>query len=198
MKKRLLWLGGFLFLGILSFLFDNQISLFFHGLRNPILSYCLSIFAFETQTMIILFVITSLFLFKENKKQWILPLWITAIITSIASFIIKVIVQRPRPFQEGVVYAVAIAQDLLGNTIQSWNFSFPSYQAALAFCALPILDKEFKKLKYAWLVIAVIISLSRVYFGVHYMSDIIFGGILGYVLGLGVVKIKEKWMNKKK
>jgi len=198
MKKRLLWLGGFLILGVLSFIFDRQISIFFESLRNPILNYLLAIFAFETGTMIILFAITSLFLFKEKKKEWIFPLWITATASAIITFIIKVLVQRPRPFQEGIIYAVPLAQSLLGSTINWWNFSFPSFQAALAFCALPILDKEFKKLKYAWLVIAVIIALSRVYFGVHYMSDVIFGGIIGYVIGLGVVRIKEKYVKKDK
>jgi len=198
MKKRLLWLGGFLVLGILSFIFDNQISIFFQSLRNPVLNYLLSIFAFETGTMIILFAITSLFLFKEKKKEWILPLWITAAASAIITFIIKILIQRPRPFQEGVIYAVPLAQTLLGSTITLWNFSFPSFQATLAFCALPILDKEFKKLKYAWIAIALIISLSRVYFGVHYMSDVIFGAIIGYIIGLGVVKIKEKWVDKKK
>jgi len=193
MKKRLLWLGGFLVLGVLSFIFDNQISIFFQSLRNPILNYLLSIFAFETGTMIILFAITSLFLFKEKKKEWILPLWITAATSAIITFILKILIQRPRPFQEGVIYAVPLAQTLLGSTITLWNFSFPSFQATLAFCALPILDKEFKKLKYAWIVIALIISLSRVYFGVHYMSDVIFGAIIGYLIGLGVVKIKEKY-----
>lgn len=192
MKKRLLWLGGFLVLGVLSFLFDNQISLFFQSLRNPILNYLFIGFAFEIETLLVLFVLTSLFLYKEKKKEWILPLWITAGLAALTTFIIKIIIQRPRPFETGIVSGLPLAVEILGKGINLWNFSFPSFQAALAFSALPLLDKEFKKLKYAWLVIAVIISLSRVYFGVHYMSDIILGGMIGYIVGLGVIKIKEK------
>jgi len=197
MKKRWLLIYIFAFLGLVSLFFDNQISVFFQELRNPVISYCLSVFAFETETIIILFAITSLFLFKEKKKEWILPLWITAIAASIISFIIKIIVQRPRPFEAGVVSGLPLAVELLGKGINIfnfsliWNFSFPSFQAALAFSALPLLDKEFKKLKYAWLVIAVMIALSRVYFGVHYMSDVIFGGVIGYIVGLVVIKVKE-------
>jgi len=203
MKKRLLWLGGFLFLGILSFIFDNQISIFFQSLRNPILTYVFIGFSFEIGTLLILFVLTSLFLYKEKKKEWIIPLWITAITASIVSFIIKILVQRPRPFETGVVSGLPLAVELLGKGINIfnfsfiWNFSFPSFQAALAFSALPLLDKEFKKLKYAWIVIAVMIALSRVYFGVHYLSDVIFGGVIGYGIGLGVVRIKEKYARKK-
>jgi len=197
MKKRLLWLGGFLVLGILSLFFDNQISLFFQNIRNPMLNYVFIGFAFEIETIILLFAVTSLFLFKENKKEWIIPLWITAIITSIASFFVKIIVQRQRPFQSEIVSGLPLAIELLGKGINFWNFSFPSFQAALAFSALPLLDREFKKLKYAWLILAVVISLSRIYFGVHYMSDVIFGGIIGYAVGLGVVKIKEVYTKQK-
>jgi len=197
MKKRFWGFILFGLLGILSLVFDSRISLFFQSLRNPALNYILMGFAFEIETLLILFGLTSLFLYKENKKEWILPLWITAILTSIINFFIKIIVQRPRPFETGVVSGIPLVVGLLGKGIDAWNFSFPSFQAALAFCALPLLDKEFKKLRYAWLAIAVIISLSRVYFGVHYMSDVIFGGIVGYAVGLGVVKIKERIYRKK-
>jgi len=197
MKKRLLWFSGFFVLGVLSFLFDNQISLFFQSIRNNILTYIFIGFAFEIETIILLFAITSLFLFKEKKKEWILPLWITAAVTSVVSFIIKILVQRPRPFETGIVSGLPLAIELLGKGINLWNFSFPSFQAALAFSALPLLDKEFKKLKYAWLVIALLIALSRVYLGVHYMSDVVFGGLIGYVIGWSIVKIKEK-IDKKK
>jgi len=192
MKKRLLWLGGFLILGVLSFLFDNQISLFFQSMRNPILNYLFIGFAFEIEALLVLFVLTSLFLFKEKKKEWILPLWMTAGLAALTTFVIKIIIQRPRPFETGIVSGLPLAVELLGKGINLWNFSFPSFQAVLAFSALPLLDKEFKKLKYAWLVIAVIISLSRVYFGVHYMSDVIFGGMIGYAIGHSIVMVKEK------
>jgi len=191
MKKRLWGFALFGLLGILSLVFDSQISLFFQSIRNPILNYLFIGFAFEIETLLVLFVLTSLFLFREKKKEWILPLWITAGFTALITFIIKIIIQRPRPFETGIISGLPLAIELLGRGIDIWNFSFPSFQAALAFSALPLLDKEFKKLKYAWLVIAVIISLSRVYFGVHYMSDVIFGAMMGYIVGLGVVKIKE-------
>jgi undecaprenyl-diphosphatase len=203
MKKRLWGFALFGLLGILSLIFDSQISLFFQNIRNPMLNYVFIGFTFEIATIMFLFAVTSLFLFKENKKEWILPLWVTAIIASIVSFIIKIIVQRPRPFETGIVSGLPLAVELLGKGINIfnfsfvWNFSFPSFQAALAFSALPLLDKEFKKLKYAWIIIALLIALSRVYFGVHYMSDVIFGGLIGYGVGLGVIKVKESLYNKK-
>ena len=60
------------------------------------------------------------------------------------------------------------------------------------FSALPVLSKEFKKLKYAWLVFACLVAFSRVYFGLHYLSDVLGGAIIGYLIGWGIVIIEEE------
>jgi len=61
------------------------------------------------------------------------------------------------------------------------------------FSALPILNKKFNKLKYIWLVFACLVAFSRVYFGVHYMSDVLTGALVGYLIGLSAVWIEEKY-----
>jgi undecaprenyl-diphosphatase len=72
------------------------------------------------------------------------------------------------------------------------DFSFPSGHAMLAFCAIPILNREFPKLKYAWIVFACLVAFSRVYFGVHFMSDVIAGALIGYCLGELIVAVKTR------
>jgi undecaprenyl-diphosphatase len=57
---------------------------------------------------------------------------------------------------------------------------------------LPILDRELRRFKWIWIAIACLIALSRLYFGVHYLSDVIFGGIFGYVIGRLVLAITER------
>ena len=132
---------------------------------------------------------TSLFLWKEHKRKWILPLWFTLALSTIVSFILKVSVQRQRPFQLGIVSVLPILEKA-SHTI--WNFSFPSNHAVLAFCAVPLLSKEFPKLKYIWVVLAGLIAFSRVYFGVHFLSDVLVGGAIGYLIGALIVKIETK------
>ena len=73
------------------------------------------------------------------------------------------------------------------------NYSFPSIHAATSFSVLPILDREFKKVKWFWILFAILISFSRVYVGVHYFSDIVFGAIIGYLIGFLFVYLEQKY-----
>lgn len=69
--------------------------------------------------------------------------------------------------------------------------SFPSNHAA-NICALStILIYLYNNKKY-FLVIAFLISISRVYIGVHYPLDVITGGALGICISLLII-----WLSKK-
>jgi len=63
----------------------------------------------------------------------------------------------------------------------------------LAFCALPILSKEFPKLKYAWIAFAGLVAFSRVYFGVHFLSDVIAGSLIGFLVGTIIVRGEKEY-----
>jgi undecaprenyl-diphosphatase len=148
-----------------------------------------------TVEIIIFFLLTSLFLWRERKRKWILPLWAALGFSSIVSFLIKILVQRPRPFQLDLV---AIFPVLESASFLTWNFSFPSLQAALVFSAIPILSKEFPRLKWVWIVFAGLVALSRVYFGLHFMSDVIVGGLIGFLVGSLIVRLEKEnnfWEN---
>ena len=137
--------------------------------------------------------LTSLFLWRERKRRWIIPLWLTSFIAVAVAYLLKVGIARPRPFQTESVSVLQIAFHFMRNNFNTWNFSFPSFQAMLVFCALPILGREFKKFKYIWLVFACLVAFSRVYFGVHYLSDIMAGAVIGYLIGYVMVLIEEKY-----
>jgi len=73
-----------------------------------------------------------------------------------------------------------------------WNFSFPSFHAMIAFCTVPFLSKEFPKFKYVWIGFASLIALSRIYLGLHFLSDIIAGAIMGYLIGFGILEFEKE------
>ena len=174
---------------ILSFVFDNLIVQNISKLRNVFLDDVFSGITFISSEIIIFFFLTSLFLWQEHKRKWILPLWLTLGASAIISFILKIAVQRMRPFQQNLV---SIPEMLASKSYEIWNFSFPSFQAMLVFCALPIISKEFPKIKWAWIVFAFLVAFSRVYFGLHFLSDVLVGGILGYLIGVLVIKLENK------
>src|SRR3989344_1324505 len=180
---------------ILSFVFDNLIVQNISKLKNLFLDEVFLGITFISSEIIIFFFLTSLFLWKEHKRKWILPLWLTLGLSAIISFLLKISIQRLRPFQQNLV---SIPEMLLSKSYEIWNFSFPSFQAMLVFCALPILSKEFPKIKWFWIVFACLVAFSRVYFGLHFLSDVIIGGILGYLIGMLVIKLenKKKFINR--
>ena len=187
-KKRLGVIGAVVFIILLSFYFDAQIVKGISFLRSVAFDEFFLGITFVSSEIIIFFFLTSLFLWQDRKRKWILPLWFTLLLSSVVSFILKFAIQRARPFQLGIVSVLPVLEEASFNV---WNFSFPSFQAMLAFCAVPILSKEFPKFKYIWIGFASLIAFSRVYFGLHFLSDVIIGGLIGYLLGVIVIE-KER------
>lgn len=179
----------FLFLIISSLYFDSEIVSIISLIRNNFLNdFFLGITSISS-SILIFFFLTSLFLWREHKRKWILPLWITLGLSVLVSFALKIIMQRPRPFQLGIVSVLPILEKASHSI---WNFSFPSFHSMLIFCALPILSKQFRKFKYFWIAFAVLVAFSRIYFGLHFLSDVIVGGVIGFLLGLVVIKIEKQ------
>jgi len=196
MKKRNFLIAVIVILAIIiSFYFDSEIVEGVSLIRNNFLNDFFMGITFVSSEIIIFFFLTSLFLWREHKRRWILPLWLTLGLSVIFGFLLKIAVQRLRPFQTGIVSILPVLEN---SNYLVWNFSFPSFQAMLAFCAVPILAKEFPKFKYVWIVFAGLVAFSRIYFGLHFLSDVIAGGIIGYLLGIIVVKLeKEKKFGEK-
>ncbi len=91
------------------------------------------------------------------------------------NIILKNLVARTRPYEvlEGLTYLVRKPVD----------YSFPSGHTGCSFAAACVMFRRLpRRYGVPALVLAVLISVSRLYVGVHYPSDVLFGMVSGILL----------------
>lgn len=198
MKKKWLYLT-ILVCTLLSLFYDRQIILWIAQNRTGLADGFMIWLTNLLTTITIFLLMTTLFLWEEKKREWIIPLWLSIGLTAIATILIKIIVSRARPFEALMLPLIQGAK----YTFAAWNTSFPSLHTAAAFSLVPILDEEFPKLKWFWIILALLIAFSRLYIGVHYLSDVLAGCLIGLLAGFGILhlekkyKVFKKWKKKK-
>lgn len=177
-KIWLLIIGTLLFL--ISYSFDNAVDLFFKNLRFPSLDFMLSIVTNFGVVITAMLIVPSFVFYKKNKKL-IYLLWNIFIVSFISAFIIKLIVLRQRPIDAFTFPFTSII-----------NYSFPSMHAMVAFSLLPIIIKYLPKQKFFWIIFAFLVAFSRIYFGFHFLSDVVFGAFAGYFIGNLLLELHGK------
>ena len=103
----------------------------------------------------------------------------------INNILLKNLIARTRPYEviASLTYLVKTPTD----------FSFPSGHAGSSFSAACIMFRRLPgKYGVPALLLAVLISLSRLYVGVHYPSDVLFGVVSGIAISYGAEVIVEK------
>jgi undecaprenyl-diphosphatase len=92
---------------------------------------------------------------------------------------IKAATARPRPFE-----TIPQADPLIGATVGQ---SLPSGHAATSFAGAVVLTYTLRRSAPFVFLLATAIAFSRVYVGVHYLSDVVAGAALGAALALAVL-----------
>ncbi len=187
MNKRVYLLIFVGIAAIVSFIFDREIALWATSLRVVWLTPIVSFITYLGSFIYVIYLIISIFLWLQKKREFIMPLWLGLLLAAGLTYIIKIIVARPRPEAIGIVALVTSA------TV----YSFPSGHSSTSFAALPVLDKAYPKFKTFWFIFVALVALSRLYLGMHYLSDIIVGATLGYLVTEHMLKLKDKKLFKR-
>ncbi len=167
---------------------DVELFYLVNGIRNVYLDWFMLIISWlgEFGAIFIVIGLLSWVLDKKNgKKLFFMFLIALGLKFLICDLIFKGVFFRDRPF---------VALEGVRQFGKVWmNSSFPSGHAFTAFAGAVIFGSKYKKLRVWLFVFAFLTLFSRVYLGMHYPSDVVFGGLFGYLIGLFVL-----WLDREK
>ena len=136
---------------------------------NPIMIF----FAKYMKYFLLFGIVMYWFTRKRENRIMIISSMFAFVVAEVFGAIAGAIHSNNQPFVE-----LNNVNQLIGHAIDN---SFPS-DHAIEFFSICITFLLFKKnLRYVWLAIAILVSISRVWVGVHYPADILVGAILGII-----------------
>lgn len=198
-----IYLGLFIILSILVFTkvtnpLDDIVASFAIGIRNDKLTKIMRLFTniSSSYSLIVITILITLIAFIKHKR---LPInTIINIINLISVFLLsqlfKLIFRRPRPTGEFLTNASGFSYPS-GHTMVS--FAFFTF---IAYALSERLNNKLLKLiiKIGTPILILLIGFSRIYLGVHYLTDIIAGYLMGMAYLMIFLTIREKNKKKKK
>ena len=109
----------------------------------------------------------------------------SVILSGATTLLLKEIIKRPRPYKE---------HDFVEDMLNEKGYSLPSTHSSTAFSlatSLSLLYPEWYVIipSYLW---ATIVSYSRTHLGVHYVTDILLGAVIGTIISFGTNYIHQR------
>lgn len=167
--------------------FDNAISLFFSVHNNVTFTNTFKAISFICSPKFMIILNVLLFIFIIVKKKYKLFIIVLSSISSvIINNLVKIIVRRERP-------------DYLRMVMEK-SYSFPSGHAMISvlfFGSIIYLVNKYN-LKYKKLItfslstFVLLVGISRIYLGVHYLTDVVGGYLLGFIVLFLIIHLFER------
>lgn len=134
-------------------------------------------------------------LFQRTRRAGVAALLAVALGAVFTNLILKNAVARPRPYADESSPFYAFWQ--AAGSMKESEFSFPSGHAtASAAFAAALVCAFNKKTSWLYLFLPLVMGVTRVYFQVHFASDVLFGLLIGGACGVGawfLTGLLAKW-----
>ena len=177
-------LSGILYQNDMLFYFINR------GLDNSFFDFLMPAITDFGSFIAMGIICVVLYIFGGENTRKVALLGLAALLlANVAVYLLKIIIAEPRPFN------VLPHVDLLVS--ESEIYSFPSGHSASSFAVMMVIGLKYRlhikgkayRLLYPLLAFAALIAFSRVYIGVHYPLDVVFGAIIGILSAILVIYI---------
>ncbi len=179
-------------LNILSSLDDNILLFFQESVRNPVLTPVLRLITTLGNGGAVWIALTVLLLLIPKTRQVGFMTTLSLIGTLLVNnILLKPLVNRTRPYEviEGLTYLVRTPVDS----------SFPSGHSACSFAVACIMYRRLpRRYGVPALILAFLIALSRLYVGVHYPSDVLFGILSGVLISFAAEKLGDRIIKRRR
>jgi undecaprenyl-diphosphatase len=179
---------------MIEYLYRIDLGIFYffnHTLSLPVLDKFFSLITNVNNWYIAYVILLLISFIKGGRNGRIAAVGVLILIAftdQLSAHIIKDFVHRLRP-------CMALS-DVLTPMGCTGTFSFPSNHAFNNFAAAVFIYRFFPKLKWALFITAVMISVSRIYLGLHYPSDVLGGAVFGSVAGYYFASFVQ-WIDKR-
>lgn len=172
--------------------FDGNVLLWIQeNIRNPVLDCIMKCFTrLGNGDLVWISFIVIMLLFKKTRRTGLITMFSMLGSLVVINLLIKNMVARTRPYDvvDGLTRIIGIQKD----------FSFPSGHAGHSFAAAIVIFVLMpRKYGISALIIATLISFSRLYVGVHYPSDVIAGAVIGTFVALITLAVAKKMQDRK-
>jgi len=187
MNRRLFW--SWFCVGCLAFAFDDSIQPHIKALgRHRTVNFM----AENSQRLaetggIIAFVVAMAVVGRGLLK----PSLIALLGVAVAVHVCKFCFGRVRPQWSGDLTVFHGPLGFLGNCQGVPIDSMPSGHTAVAFAMAQVLAARWPRVKWLWFVLACGVAVSRTLVDVHFPSDVIFGALLGTLVGCWALSLSD-------
>jgi undecaprenyl-diphosphatase len=183
---------------ILSGILNQNTNLFYminQGMDNNVFDFIMPLLTNFGSFIVWAVICGILFIFGGEKGRKVAVLGLTALfVGNVAVYLLKFIIAEPRPFLTLPNVDLLVPENEI--------YSFPSGHTASSFAAAIVIGLKYKfnfrgksyGLIYPLLAFAGVIGFSRIYIGVHYPLDVLFGAIVGILAALLVLKVEDNFL----